>query len=303
MIHTLAFGEVLWDIIEGTPYLGGACFNLTAHLSRMSADASIITSVGDDELGERVIEAIGVYGIHPDYVTHNHERPTGTVDVFVDAAGQPDYTIHTETAWDYLSVSDEAMAGLTEASWDVFCFGTVAQRTSQNRELLNRLYEIVDTKEVFYDINLRRDLYHYDWIINSFEHSTIVKLNDDEVRIISEMIFDSSVDSPEDEKAFVRRFFKRFDLHVVIVTKGGDGAMAYDGNDFFSSTCQDVDIVDTVGAGDSFSAGFLYTYLTGGTVQESVNFAAMVADFVVGRRGAVPEYSKEIAERLAKPRQ
>ncbi|MBT3275676.1 MAG: carbohydrate kinase [Spirochaetales bacterium] len=297
-MNVLSFGEILWDIIEGRPYLGGAVFNLTAHLSLMGAGAAIISALGNDDLGRKALQDIQGYGIEADFIEKDHPRPTGTVDVFLDQKGHPDYTIHENTAWDNLSLGSIDLTTLSRESWDVFCVGTLAQRTEFNRNLLTRVFSAIDPTHVFYDVNLRQNYYDSERISATLHRSTIAKLNDDEVDVISQLFYKKPVSTPADEEAFVKSIYRQFNLQTVLVTRGGAGALVFDGSDFSTTTCQKVTVVDTVGAGDSFSAGFLFSYLSGRTVHESAVFAGRIADFVVGKRGAIPEYTQDIVRDL-----
>ena len=297
-VRALSFGEILWDIIEGVPHIGGAPFNLVAHLSLLGAEVTIVSAVGTDKLGQQAIHRARDFGIDTRFVTEIPELPTGTVDVFLDENGHPDFTIHEGVAWDNLSVQPSKMQGLISIPWDVFCFGTVAQRSTAIRILLAAILEGLGHTRVFYDVNLRQSYYSGETIGRSLEASTIAKLSDEEVRIIARMLFDREVTSRSEERSFVRQVADRYGLEVVLVTRGGEGALIYHGGDFGETSCGDVKVVDTVGAGDSFSAGFLYAYLSGHDAFESSLFASRLADLVVSKPGAIPDYSAEIQREL-----
>ena len=297
-IRALSFGEILWDIIEDVPHIGGAPFNLSAHLSLLGAEVSMVSALGSDDLGRRAMGLTRNFGIDTRFITDLSDLPTGSVDVFLDDKGHPDYVIHENVAWDNLALQPPKMRELTSEPWDVFCFGTLAQRTAANRDLLAAILEGLGHAHIFYDVNLRQSYYTGELIERSLEASTIVKLNDEELGIIGRMLFDLEVASEPEERSFVGQFARRYDLEVVLVTRGGEGALTYHDGEFGETSCGDVEIVDTVGAGDSFSAGFLYAFLSGRDAFESSRFASRLADFVVGNRGAIPEYSAEIRREL-----
>ena len=298
MIRALSFGEILWDIIQGEAHIGGAPFNLAAHLVKMGAKAGIISSLGTDDLGERALAGVKDLGIDPRFITVQDAYPTGTVDVFLDDQGHPDYTIHTDTAWDNLSVSEDDLRVITAESWDVFCFGTLAQRSEKNRQLLLSVLTGIDAGHIFYDMNLRQRYYRKDWIERSLDFTTILKLNDDEAASVAEMFVMPSIKTEDDQRSFAHALALHHDLDVVILTRGNDGAMAYAGGEVYESSCGDVEVVDTVGAGDSFSAGFLTAYLSGAEVSVATEFASGIADFVVSQRGAIPDYTQEQKDAL-----
>ena len=290
----LGFGEILWDIIEGQAHIGGAVFNLTAHIAKMGADASIVSSVGDDDLGRKALQVSVGYGIATSFISTDPEAPTGTVDVSLDGEGHPEYIIHEGVAWDRIRLSEANEEMLGSTHWDAFCIGTLAQRGENNRKTLDRLLPMVEVKEVLYDLNLRQHFFQKDWIERLLGISTIVKLNDDEAAVLSNLLFDNDLE----HKTFSEKLAERFQLSVILLTKGADGALVFDGRGFHTSYCQDVPIVDTVGAGDSFSAGFLFAYLSGSSAFEAADFAGRVADVVVSKRGAVPEYPPELVEEI-----
>ena len=294
-MRALAFGEILWDIIDGTPHLGGAPFNLTAHLAKMGAKAAIVSSVGTDELGDRAIEAAASYGIDTSMVARDPDRPTGWVDVFLDGAGHPDYTIHENVAWDLIPAPADPTVSLGGDPWDVFSFGTLAQRSDGNRAVLIDLIDTVGAAEVFYDVNLRQQFFEKGWIESSLRRSSIVKLNDDEAVFLSDYLFGSS----HDEVSFVGLLAERFNLRIVILSRGSKGALVFDEGSFHETTCQDVDVADTVGAGDSFSAGFLHALLGGRSAFEAAEFAGRIADYVVTQTGAIPDYPQSLAAEIA----
>lgn len=289
-VRVLCFGEILWDIIDGTAYIGGAPYNLGAHLSQMGAETSMVSSLGNDELGRKALGDLQLRKIDPRFVVIRDDAPTGTVDVYLDEKGHPDYIIHENTAWDSLSVLPEKKGLLKSIPWDVFCFGSLAQRTESNRNLLSWMLSGLKSRHVFCDINLRQNWYSSDRIRTSLQKSTIVKVNENEVVTISGLLYGRKMNNDD----FCRELHNDCDLDIVLVTKGNKGAMAFDGTRFSESGCEDVAVADTVGAGDSFSAGFLYCYLSGMDVAKSLEFAGRVADYVVTKTGAVPRYSPEL---------
>lgn len=292
--RALAFGEILWDIIDGVPYIGGATFNLLAHMSKMGADAYMISALGDDDLGKRALTEVKQLNINTPYIKRYSGFPTGTVDVFIDSQGQPDFSIHEETAWDHIELDEESRSAILNDTWDAFCFGTISQRTESNRSLLHLLLSQIHSRHFFYDVNLRQSYYDRSWIEPLLEHSTILKLNDQEVIVLSRMFYQEDLGMEE----FAVRLSADFSLEVVLITRGGEGALIYDGKSFSSTGCEDVPIADTVGAGDSFSAGFLTAYLAGYDALQAAQFAGRVADFVVTQTGAVPEYPEELESDL-----
>lgn len=295
MLRALSFGEILWDIIEETPYLGGAPFNLAAHLSKMGVSSSMVSAVGNDDLGKLAIQAAEDIGLDTTYITVSPQHPTGTVEVFLDSQGHPDYTINQGVAWDVLTLADNLEKELISSKWDVLCFGTLAQRSDSNRSLLLDVLSNAAASHVFYDVNLRQDFYTRGWIADSLSRSTIVKLNDEEVVLIAKMLFGLAEVSQE---AFAERLADEYALDTVLITRGAGGSLVLNDGVVSYADCKDVEVVDTVGAGDSFSAGFLFAYLSGNDAEVSAGFAADLADYVVSNRGAIPQYSEDIRNKI-----
>ncbi len=295
-MRALAFGEILWDIINGKAFLGGAPLNLSAHLAKMGAESVILSSVGNDDLGQRAAAQAESLGIDKEYISVLPDYPTGTVDVKVDEKGIPEYIIHENTAWDNITPEKQKLDRLLSGQWDVFCFGTLAQRDEGNRKLLKTLLSGGDFREVFYDINLRQDYYSREWIENSLDACMIAKLNDDEAAFLAKMLWNRKMEVEE----FCVMLSGEYKVHTVIVTRGADGAAVYSAGEFREVPGIEVKVADTVGAGDSFSAGFLFAFLSGRTAAEAVGFAVRIGGFVASRSGAIPEYSDDIKLELKK---
>lgn len=289
-LRVLSFGEVLWDIINGNPYIGGAPFNLAAHLSRMGVESTFVSAVGEDDLGNKALEHAHRYGIETDFIRVHPELPTGTVAVTLNDKGVPDFVIHENTAWDAIVLRDDQLEELTSFRFVAFYFGTLAQRSRQNRETLKALLSRVRPSHVFYDVNLRQHHYTKEWIMDSLTASSIVKCNDEEARRLSMLLFNHELD----QEAFAQRMSRAFDVATVCITRGDKGAAVYHHGTFRAVPGIKVEVVDTVGAGDAFSAGFLYACLSGRDMYAATRFAAKVGAFVASRAGAVPEYAEEL---------
>lgn len=291
----LSFGELLWDIIKGQPHIGGAPFNLAAHLARLDARAILVSALGSDRLGAEARAQAGRFGIACEYIQTHPGLPTGTVQVELDPHGVPDFTIRENVAWDAITLTDDQLATLAREKIDAMCFGTLAQRSRANRETLNTLLTRLKPAEVLYDVNLRQSYYDKTWIEHSLRHSTIVKLNDTEVHRLADLLFGRDLD----EAAFARRLCTAFPVRVVCITRGAHGAAVYQDGTWLAIPGQAVTVADTVGAGDAFSAGFLYATLAGRDAMAAARFANALGAFVAAHTGAVPEYTEEIRAALA----
>lgn len=295
MMTVLSFGELLWDIIKGRPHIGGAPFNLAAHLARLGARSVLVSAVGSDHLGAEALARAGRFGIACEFVQVHPALPTGTVQVELDPHGVPDFTIREDVAWDAITLQDDQLAALAHAHIDALCFGTLAQRGRVNRATLDTLLTCLKPAQVLYDVNLRQSYYDKSWIEHSLRHSTIVKLNDAEAHRLAELLFGTDLD----KAAFARRLCTAYPVQIVCITRGAHGAAVYQDGAWLEIPGQVVTVADTVGAGDAFSAGFLYATLVGRNMETATRFANALGAFVTAHAGAVPEYTEEIRTALA----
>lgn len=272
MKDVVSFGEILWDVIEGVPHLGGAPFNFAAHCALCGLKTAMVSSVGDDDLGRRAREMAHGYGVDISGVNIHQTLPTGTVLVTLKD-GIPAYDIRTGVAWDEIAVSD---AFLTQPCPRAVYFGTLVQRSSVSAAALKRVLDVWSDAEVFFDVNLRQSYWSKALVEEGLGRTTVLKLNDEEQATLG----------IEPAKAFATH--PR--LKVVIVTKGADGCEVFlkDGTSFASPAEPAGPVVDTVGAGDAFSAAFLSAYLRGATPQEAARAGNVRGGYVASKAGAIP---------------
>lgn len=287
-MRVLCFGEILFDHIEGVHYLGGAPTNFAGHSAKLGARTYLISAVGDDELGRRAVREIAAHGVMTDHIGVNGYA-TGTVEVELKE-GIPSYDI-AFSAWDHIAIDE---GRLSSESFDVFYFGSLSQRSDENRRTLLGLLEEVSYTDTFFDVNLRQEFFSKEILAESLSHTTILKLNDEELPVISSMIFGEQLD----EIACFDRLREIYPIRIMLLTCGKDGAKYFTSGGHGQVVPEDVPVVDTVGAGDSFSAGFMQALLKTGDVQRSVEFAAGLANHVVSSQGALPEYPEELLEEL-----
>jgi len=300
-IKVLTFGEALFDIIRGSAHLGGAPLNLAAHLAKLGARPSVLTAVGNDELGKILLTKAEAMGIDTSYILIDEKRPTGTVTVKLQAEGIPAFTINEGVAWDAITLDEKELRTLSEEEWDVFCFGTLAQRTEENRKTLERIFSKIKAKHFFYDVNLRTGYYKKEWILSSLKRATILKMNEEEAETICNLL-NNTVDFCKSFSTYINfcnlvseKYPK---ISVICITKGSKGAAVYHKGIYEEIETTPIKVADTVGAGDAFSAGFLYTYLSGHSVSKAASIACILGTYVASKPGSVPEYSKELIEEL-----
>jgi fructokinase len=291
-MKVLAFGEILFDIIEGKNYLGGAPLNYAAHLAKCSAEAYIYSRVGADDLGKQALSQVKEVGVNTQFVQSDNQHPTGTVEVVLEN-GHPDYTIFENVAWDYISLSEEQKAALTD--FDVLYFGTLSQRHAQSKNTLWQLLNVNKYKHVFYDVNLRKGFYSKEILHTSLQMCTILKLNDDEVGVLAELFYSQALEI----EAFAQKVSADYSINTIIITAGDKGCYIYEGQQLHFVKGYSVEVVDTVGAGDAFSAAFTYHYFHTNDPLHAADVANRLGAFVASSRGPIPTYSPEIKQLLA----
>jgi len=293
-MKALLFGEILWDIIDSKPYIGGAPFNLAAHLAKIGLKSTLISSVGKDALGRKALKEAEKRGIDSSFITVHPNLPTGIVEVNLNERGHPTYLIKENIAWDNIILDQDSIDSLTKTKWEIFCFGTLAQRTKENRKILNQIIFQIKPNRIFYDVNLRQNYYEKDWIEKSLLQSTITKLNDQEALVLSKLLFNQKLK----QKEFAETLAQEYNLSVICITYGKNGSVIYHVHQLEKVPGINGPVTDTVGGGDSYSAGFLFSYLHGNSIYKAAEFAEIVGNFVVSQSGAVPKYSKWLEKEI-----
>lgn len=284
-IKVLCFGETLFDIIEGIDYLGGGATNVVCHLAKLGVESYILSAVGNDNRAAKVINMLDKFGVQTKYLLHLN-KPTGIVQVYFSKEGQPNYEIKPGVAYDFIEYKPAVLTEMLSNKWNAIYFGTVAQRNEVSRLTLNLLLNEFKNV-VFYDVNLRKNSYTKQTIESSMKFAAVLKLNNEEVDIISEMYYDKKFDL----KNFCTEVSSDFRIKVILITCGNKGCFVYEDGCLVKVSPVKAEIVDTVGAGDAFSAAFLAKYLQGMPTIECAEFANQLAALVASRRGAVPEYN------------
>lgn len=288
-MRALSFGEVLWDIDGNVKTLGGAPLNVLGHISRLGGDSSIISAVGDDALGMSALKIIESFGIDRRFLGLS-KYPTGKAMVELDN-GIPSYTFNDPCAWDDINLDAKAKEMLSKEMFDVFIYGTLASRHETSRATLLYLLENIEAKVFFFDVNIRLSFYDDEIIKKGISKATILKVNEDEVSIVAD-----ALGIPE--RDFPVALQKEYPVNKVLITLGKKGSVCYEGTSASYAGVSDVPVIDTVGAGDSLSAAFLYFINKGEGTDEALSKASLLADYVVSKRGAIPEYDDTIRAKL-----
>ncbi len=291
MSKILTFGEIIWDIFGEERHIGGAGLNFAAHAARCGAESSLLSAVGRDALGENALSALSASLVDTEHI-QKKERPTGTCLVTLDKSGIPSYHVTEGTAYDAITLSEEDIGRLRCERFDVLCFGTLIQRSPTSRAALRKLCESLSFEEIVCDINLRDGCYDKDSILFCLNHATILKLSDEEEPILREMgLYKVKKPMPHTIATAIAAKFPG--IKTVLLTCGAKGCLCYSAETktAYFKKAEAVTVASTVGAGDSFLAGFVVTRLSGHGDEAATRFASALSGFVVSRTEAVPAYS------------
>lgn len=282
-------GEALWDMLPDGRKIGGAPANFAYHVSQFGLPGCVVSAVGADALGAEIVENFTAKGLRQHIAEVPY--PTGTVRVTLDEKGIPEYDITENVAWDNIPFTP-ALKELAERTRAV-CFGSLAQRSPVSRATIAAFLDAMpateDTLKVF-DINLRQNFYSEALIIESLKRCNILKINDEELAIIGKM-FDLA-DKPAPEQCWM--LVEKYNLKGLILTCGINGSYVFAAGDVSFMPTPVVEVADTVGAGDSFTAAFVASILKGDSVADAHRRAVEVSAFVCSRNGAMPPLPDEL---------
>lgn len=277
----IGLGEILWDMLPTGKQLGGAPANFAYHVCRLGGNGWAVSAISDDELGREIKSTLSTKKLNT--ILEEVNEPTGTVQVTLNAAGVPTYDITEGVAWDHIPFTERIGDLAKETS--AVCFGTLAQRSPESRATIHEFIENMPAGSLkVYDINLRQNYYDEKIISDSLRLADILKINDEELDIVSKMF---SLSGTQEERC--RAISRAFNLKFVILTKGGDGSEVVLEDKVHISRPGKIDIVDTVGAGDSFTAAFILAYLRGESLENAHTLATEVSSYVCTKAGAMPE--------------
>lgn len=287
----LSFGEILYDVIGDKEFIGGAPFNLSAHSVRCGLNAQMYSAVGADKRGKAFQQTLDQMGVGARWVSVDLTHPTGIVNVTLDAQGQPSYEIVRDAAWDFIPAPTATDAqALKTYGFDVLCFGTLAQRSERSRATLRELRCLLKGTPIFYDINIRPPFTPFSVIRESLPGATIVKVNDDEARLLGPELFGKALSL----RAFGDALRTEFGVAVVLLTRGADGCLVLWDDGCETLAGLDGKVVSAVGAGDAFSAAFLASWLKGRGPAEAARRANILGTYVVTQVETVPAYTEDL---------
>lgn len=289
----VGMGEALWDVLPEGKKLGGAPANFAYHMSQFGYDSVVVSAVGDDKLGNEILDNLAAKQLQ-----HKIEKvpyPTGVVQVTLDDAGVPCYEIKENVAWDNIPFTSalEELAQHTQA----VCFGSLAQRSVVSRETINRFLDAMPRKEGQYkifDINLRQGFYNKEILDESFNKCNILKINDEELITISRLFGFPGIDLQD--KCWI--LLAKYNLKMLILTCGINGSYVFTPGEVSFVETPKVEVADTVGAGDSFTAAFIAAVLAGKSVAHAHRLAVDVSAYICTQNGAMPHLPEEMKRRI-----
>ena len=288
-----AFGEILWDNLPTGKVLGGAPVNLLAHLAALGADCSVISRCGNDADGAALREAIRRKHVAIDFIQTDPQLATSQVLVQLDDEGCAHYDIVYPCAWDKIQAGEAAKTRVAQS--DVFIFGSLSVRDAVSRQALAELLPHASFK--IFDVNLRPPHYRLADLRDMMRQADFIKLNDDELHEIA-----TALGSPyRSIEQNIRFIAEHTHTRQICVTLGKHGALYFCDGELFAHYGYRVTVADTVGAGDSFLAGFIHQYLQRKPPQEILAFACALGSLVASRHGATPEVSLAEIEAMMNP--
>jgi len=280
----VGIGELLWDMLPQEKQIGGAPCNFAYHAFQAGCRPFVISALGADASGDEILAKFDEFGLDKSFVQRTANLPTGTVTVSLDMNGIPTYIIHENVAWDNI-VWNNPLETLAK-NVDAVCFGSLAQRNTVSQQTILSFLNATKTDCLrVFDINLRQTFYNNETILKSLELANILKLNDDELPVVAELIGLLGNDNE-----LLSQLMNRFNLKLIALTKGAKGSLLQTENDQSFMEVTKVQIADTVGAGDSFTAVLVAGLLQNHELKRIHETATQVAAFVCTQDGAMPVY-------------
>jgi len=284
----LAFGEVLWDILPSCTVLGGAPFNFVYRVNSLGDTGLMVSRLGRDELGQKAFEQVTELGLDTTYIQWDDHFPTGTVQVSFDEENNPDYVIIPQVAYDQIELTDALLEAASTV--DCLCFGTLSQRSEKSRKTVEHLLAKASKSLKLLDINLRKDCYNLETVTFSLQKADVLKLNEEEARRLGRMLDVRYQNLPE----FCEQMLDRWHLRHCLVTLGEEGV--------FAMSAQDervyvpgyrIRLVDSLGSGDAFTAGFVHNILREKSISQACEFGNMLGALVATKKGATAPVTQE----------
>jgi fructokinase len=286
----IGIGELLWDMLPAGPRMGGAPANFACHAKALGADAAVISRVGADDSGARLLEELSLLEVSSEGVAVDPQNPTGTVEVSLGSDGQACYRIVPGVAWDHMAATP-ALVSLASGA-DAICFGSLGQRSASSCEAIRHLVSVTPEHALrVFDVNLREEFFTAEILDESLKLANLCKLSDAELPVIAGMLGLGG-----DVRGQIHELIARYGLRLVVYTRGHAGSVLTDGKHWCEHPGVPTEVRDTIGAGDSFTCTVVMGLLQGWPLDRISETANTVAAFVCSRDGAVPELPGELRD-------
>ncbi|MBW5410911.1 carbohydrate kinase [Brachyspira hampsonii] len=289
MLNILTFGELLYDVYDNVSVIGGAPFNYSLQLSRLLNEddkLQFITALGDDDYSKDALSFIDNENIYKSLIQISKNYETGKATVFLNEKKVPDYIIHENAAWDHIEYNADIENALKE-NYDLFYFNILSQRNEKSYNTLKNIFKNINAKYKVCDVTFRKNYYTKEKIKESLEFVNILKINDDELAVIKGIFYPSL---QNDNETLLKAISKDFDINYIFLTLGASGASVLYNYEYIFSPSNKIDVVDTVGAGDSFCAALSYAILRGLDINNVLKFASAVSEEMIQLKGGTARY-------------
>jgi fructokinase len=290
----ISLGEVLWDVLPSAEHLGGAPFNFAWHAHNLGHEVCFVSAVGNDRHGQQALEQMEAAHLSTRFIRRVSDHPTGTVTVAMDSLGLPQYTIHRPAAYDFPALDPSDLDALLNPAPDWIYFGTLQQMSVQAHDLTSQLLAAAPSAKSLYDVNLRTDSFTPELVRALAQHANVLKLNEQEIPIFREI---AGISGGSREQ-FCRECSNAFQLDAICITLGPDGCSLLLNDEFLENPGFPVQVADTIGAGDAFSAALLHGIDAGWAAPKIASFANRVGALVASRPGGTPAWTIDDAMAL-----
>jgi len=285
----VCFGEMLWDVFPQEKIAGGAPMNVALHLNHQKAEIAFISRIGNDEEGQELMSFIRSYGLPTDHILVDPDLPTGKVLVDDSDKENIRYEIVQPAAWDNIEWSGKLQQKVDQAN--AFLYGSLAAREGKSRD---SLLKFLDTQTLkIFDINLRSPFYSFEVLQKLLSRTNILKLNEDELQVLIDFH-----GFPSESQKALDRLTEHYDLDMICLTKGKNGADLYVEDELFSHPGYPVTVQDTVGSGDAFLSALVISFLEGKAPEQILDEACALGAFVATRKGGTPKYEQSDIEEI-----
>jgi len=278
----VCYGEILWDVLPEGPQPGGAPLNVAYHLNKMGVSTSIISKIGNDSNGRKLVDLVDSWGINREMVQKDEVHPTSEVIAHMSNGNEVSYDIVFPVAWDFIDQNSLINEGLSSSSYLIY--GSLASRHNVSRDTLLGLLEC-DAIKVF-DINLRPPFINKDLLGALLSKADIVKFNQGELEM-AQLLFGGSFSHEKSQIKFIQ---DRFEIPEIIVTKGEFGAAYYKNDQIYQSWGSEVKVRDTIGSGDAFLAAFIANHYLKNDPLSIIKNAVAMGAFIATKKGGCPDY-------------